>query len=426
MGANSTSAAVQDQPTPGLPLVSARYIWLLVLGQFGVFIAFMTPVAISLAIRVQDLAPDRDEYLGYITGSGAAAVMFTAPLVGILSDRTRTRMGRRRPYMIGGMAVGVLSLVVMALAPSVLVLGFGWLLAQLGWGTVLGSLQISAADRLPESQRGKVSGLAGLATQAAPVLGVMIAGGLAGNSVLLFLVPGIIGVLLVTLFVVFVPEEDTRGAVFPDRLTVGTVFARFLFNPLTQVDFALAWLGRFLFYVGLTLATTFTAFFFATRLDMTLTEVAGIVAAVGAASVLAVTIGALGAGLLSDRLKRRRLFVLIGALVFCGGVLLQAFSSTAPMLFAGSLLASVGIGAYSAVDQALLLDVLPHRELEAGRFMGITGFATSIPQALAPFIAPLILGVGGGPEKNYTLLYTVAAASVLVGGLVVLRIRSVR
>ena len=51
--------------------------------------------------------------------------------------------------MIGGMVVGVISLVVMALAPSVLLLGVGWILAQWGWGTVLGNLQISTADRLP-------------------------------------------------------------------------------------------------------------------------------------------------------------------------------------------------------------------------------------------------------------------------------------
>jgi MFS family permease len=81
----------------------------------------------------------------------------------------------------------------------------------------------------------------------------------------------------------------------------------------------------------------------------------------------------------------------------------------------------------AAVDQALLLDVLPERETAAGRFMGITGFATSIPQASGPFIAPLFLAVGAaGGAKNYTLLYAVAAACTVLGGLVVLRIKSVK
>jgi hypothetical protein len=59
--------------------------------------------------------------------------------------------------------------------------------------------------------------------------------------------------------------------------------------------------------------------------------------------------------------------------------------------------------------------------------MGITGFATSIPQAAAPFIASGILLIGAtGGVKNYSLLFFVAAAFVLLGGLVILRIKSVR
>ena len=98
-----------------------------------------------------------------------------------------------------------------------------------------------------------------------------------------------------------------------------------------------------------------------------------------------------------------------------------------PFLFAGSLIVSLGIGLFSAVDMALLLDVLPEKETDAGRFMGITGFATSIPQAAAPFIASAILVIGvTGDAKNYSLLFFIAAAFVLLGGLVILRIKSVR
>ena len=70
----------QAPPADDLPRVSARYIWFMVLAQFGVFIAFITPIAISLAVRVGQLAPGHEEYLGYITGTGALVVMLTAPL----------------------------------------------------------------------------------------------------------------------------------------------------------------------------------------------------------------------------------------------------------------------------------------------------------------------------------------------------------
>ncbi|RXZ49815.1 MFS transporter [Agromyces binzhouensis] len=409
-----------------LPKVNARYIWFMVLAQFGVFMAFITPLAISLSIRVNELAPGREELLGYITGAGALFVMLTAPFMGIWSDRTRTAIGRRRPFMIGGMVVGVASLVVMALAPSVFVLGLGWVLAQWGWGTVLSNLQISTADRLPEEQRGKVAGLVGFATQVAPVFGVILTVGVTGDALLLFLIPGAVGVVLVTLFVTLVHEDDSRGLA-KDVLTTGGLLRKYLYNPRQYPDFSWNWLGRFFFYFGLTLNTTFTAFFFASRLGVPVTEVAGIIATLGGVGVLAVTAGALGGGFLSDRFRRRKVFVVSGGVLMAVGMLIMAFSTDLPLLIAGSLIVSAGIGMFSAVDQALLLDVLPEKATDAGRFMGITGFATSIPQSAAPLIASavLLVGVTDG-AKNYTLLYVIAAALTLLGGLVILRIRSVR
>ena len=439
-----TSAPPLPQPVPRPPVVTdsllsaeveapetqvgRRYIWLMVLAQFGVFVAFITPLAISLAIKLSQLAPGRDEYLGYITGAGALAVMLAGPFLGIASDRTRSRIGRRRPFMIGGMALGVISLIVMATAPNVIVLGAGWVLAQLGWGQVLSNLQISTADRLPESQRGRVAGLTGFATQIAPVIGVGIAGILAADNLLLFLVPGAVGVVLVSLFVLFVHEDDSRGMEFPEDLSIRTFLSKLIFDPRQYPDYAWNWLGRFLFYFGLTLNTTFTAFFFASRLGVSVTEVAGTIAILSLGGIFAVTLGALGGGFLSDRLRRRRVFVLSSGLIFGAGAVVMAFAGDLPMLVVGSLLGSLGIGMFSAIDQALLLDVLPERGTDAGRFMSIIGFATSIPQAVAPLVAPmfLALGVSAAGEKNYLLLYLIAAACTVCGGLVVLRIRSVR
>src|SRR4029453_19110404 len=106
-------------------------------------------------------------------------------------------------------------------------LGFGWVLAQWGWGTVLGNLQISTADRLPEEQRGKVAGLTGFATQVAPVIGVILTVGVTGNPLLLFLLPGLVGVMLVPLFITLVHEDDTRDLP-KETLTVGGLLRKYL------------------------------------------------------------------------------------------------------------------------------------------------------------------------------------------------------
>ena len=427
----ATRAAVVETapdtaPDHDLPKVGSRYVWFMVLANFGVFMAFITPLAISLALRVDALAAGHPEYLGIIVGAGAVWVMLTSPFMGIWSDRTRTRFGRRRPFMVGGMLLGVVSLLVMALAPNPVILGLGWILAQWGWGATLANLQISQADRLPESQRGKVAGLTSFATQIAPVFGVVMAQFFTGDPLLLFLVPGAVGVLFVLLFVTLVHEDDARDLP-KDPITVRQVLAKYLFNPRQYPDFAWNWLGRFFFYTGISLNTTYTAYFFSERLGITLEAVAGIIASVSLGGILAITLGAIGGGFLSDRLKRRRVFVLLGALIMAAGMLTQAFATDLVVLVAGSLISSVGLGLFAAVDQALLLDVLPERETDAGRFMGITGFATSIPQSIAPLLASGILLIGvTGTDRNYTLVYITAAVLTVFAGAVVLRIRSVR
>lgn len=73
------------------------------------------------------------------------------PLGGQLSDRTRSRFGRRRPWVVGGTLVGLLGLLVMALGPNVLVLGIGWIIAQIGWSQAVNMFTTIQADKLPES-----------------------------------------------------------------------------------------------------------------------------------------------------------------------------------------------------------------------------------------------------------------------------------
>ncbi|MGH1526414.1 MFS transporter [Leifsonia sp. L25] len=159
------------------------------------------------------------------------------------------------------------------------------------------------------------------------MFGVVIAQFFTADALLLFLVPGAVGVVLVTLFVTLVHEDDSRGLP-KDQLTLGRLLSKYVYKPAQFPDFSWNWLARFLFYFGLTLNTTFTAFFFAERLGVGVDKVAGVIAALGGIGVLATTAGALGGGFLSDRLRRRRLFLVVGGLVMAVGMVTMAFSAS--------------------------------------------------------------------------------------------------
>lgn len=62
-------------------------------------------------------------------------------------------------------------------------------------------------------------------------------------------------------------------------------------------------------------------------------------------------------------------------------------SVTGMYLYAG--IAGFGYGVYSAIDQALNVDVLPNKE-EAGKGLGILNLATTLGQAVGPTITSVV------------------------------------
>lgn len=381
--------------------------------------AMIVPMAFSLALRLNQLAPGREEFLGYMLGVGSLCSLVAAPLTGILSDGTRSRWGRRRPFTVIGAVIGLTAIPVMAFAPNVTVLGIGWILSTVGWGTAVGSIGNYQADNLPGIQRGKVSGLTALTMQIAPVVGIILVGRVTADALWVFLLPAAIGCLLVGAFIVLAPEQDSREPAPPTPLSVGGVFKSLVFNPRQHPAFAWTWAGRFVFFLGLTFTTSYSTFFYAQRLGISVAEVTTVIAVISGISIVSSTAGALGGGWLSDRAGRRQPFILAGTAIYAAGTVVSAFSYDLLTLVAGSLISSMGIAVFISVGQALVLDVLPHRETQAGKFMAITSFSQKIPAAMAPALAPALLAIAvTGNEKNYTVLFLVAGALALIGGLI--------
>ncbi|MDJ0458655.1 MFS transporter [Arthrobacter sp. NQ7] len=423
MGIEGTILTTSETP-PVPERVSAGWIWLFVLAMFGAYTALVAPIGISLSIRVQQLAPENVEVLGYIIGIGASVAAVWGPILGMVSDRTRSRFGRRRPYAVAGAIIGVAALGFIAWVPSIPLVVVGWVFVQIGFSSVMGSLMNTQADRLPEEQRGKVAGLSGFVQMLASISGVGMASAFIGNNFLVFLVPGFIGLILVLLYAVFSKEPDSRNIVVADSMTLRKMLQFMVFNPAKYPDFAWNWLGRLIFMIGVTFATTFTTLFYASRLSTNgrVEDIGALIVILSLIGVVSTAGSALAGGILSDKLKRRRIFILSAGIAYTIGAVLMAFGgSNVAVLIIGSIFANVGLGVFSAVDQAIVLDVLPESDTAAGRFIGINGYSTSLAQVIAPVAAAPLLLIGvTGADKNYGVLLLVAAACTLVGGTIVL------
>lgn len=423
------SDADNGVPITGEPQhpVSRGYIFWLMIASFGASMAMMVPLSYGIAVRITELAPGHEEVLGYITGTAQLVYLVISPIIGIWSDRTRSRFGRRTPFIFLGSGIGLAGLVVIGLAPDLLIVGAGWVLGMSGWSIAGAAIQTLQADKLPEQQRGKVSALTGLMTQIAPVIGIGIAYAVSSSTFLIFLIPGLVGAVLLALLPIFKPEGSSRELDRGSDVTVRSIVASYGFSVRKYPDFAWNWLGRFIFFIGLYFNTTFGTFFYAQRLDLPVREVAGIVATIGMLGVVAAAAGALLGGFLSDKLKRRRLFVLLAAVLFVAGAVTEAFAWSLPQLIIGAVIMQMAIAVFATVDQAIIFAIIPDRS-EAGRYMAVVSFAQKIPSAVAPLLASVVITIGAvGAEKNYTILYLSGAVFALIGGLMILlKVKAVR
>ncbi|MFB4263093.1 MFS transporter [Nonomuraea sp. GTA35] len=416
-----------DLAAPPLQRIGAGYLALLMTAGFGASIALMVPLTYALAVRISEIAPGQEEVLGYVTGTAQLVYLVLSPLIGMWSDRTRSRYGRRAPFMVAGALLGLAALAVVAVAPTVPLIGLGWVFGMIGWSVAGGAIQTLQADHVPEEQRGRVSALTGLTTQIAPVIGIGVAYAVSSSTFLVFMVPGLIGFFMIVLLPLLKAEGSSYDLVRSTHVGAKELFAGFVFNPRKYPDFGWNWLGRFIFFMGLYFNTTFGTFFYAQRLDLPVKEVAGVVASIGILGVVAASVGALAGGFLSDKLRRRKLFTFIGSLLFVAGACVDAFAYSLPPLIAGAVLMQLAIAVFAAVDQAIVFAVLPDRA-QAGRYMAVVAFAQKIPSAIAPLVAPFIITAGmTGAERNYTLLYLTGAVLALAGGLLILlKVKSVR
>lgn len=418
------SETVLTQPVSTIK-VGKAYLAALGFAQFGLFVALLAPVFVSMQLKAQELAPDSPETLvGQVLPIGAFGALLANPLIGALSDRTRTRWGRRRPYLVGGVVLLTVALALVAFSPDQLSLTLAWLLAQVAANAVLATLIASFADNVPEFQRGKASSIIALAQNVAILAGLYLAVYLVGNLPALFIAPGVLAIVLVLVYA-FVARDDLPEYTIK-KFTFINLISSFWTNPIKNPDFGLAWWSRFLITLGTFMFTTYRLLYMEKHLGIE--DVAEATAAVAFGVLLytaALLISAAVSGYLSDRLGRRKIFVAGSTVVFAVGLILLAHAETVTGFYVAEIVMGFAFGIYAAVDTALIVDVLPNAD-RPGKDLGVINIANALPQSLAPALALLLLGVNSVDNDNYVLMLWGAGIVTLIGALVIIPIKRVR
>ncbi|MET8169041.1 MFS transporter [Streptomyces sp. NPDC005329] len=420
-----TTAAARPG-TVGAGTAPGRFIAGLIVAQWLSFAALFTPILVSLSVRVGELDPEgKTVSLSRVLAVGAVLAMIANPLCGALSDRTTSRFGRRRPWLLAGSLVTTLGTLICGTAESLTTLTAGWAITQFGANAVYAALLATIPDRVPDHLQGRVSGAIGMTLYMAMVLGAVIARPLIGHNLSLFLLPGLLGLAGVTTLV-WIMRDDApadRAALPPFRLAD---FVRsFWISPRLHPDFAWNFCGRFLMFCGISTMTGYQFYFAVDRLGQSVPTASATVAVAAVVTMSGTVLGSLTGGWLSDRTGRRKIFVFVAALISVIGLVLTACAQTTTAFYTAAAVFSLGLGSYMAVDTALAIGVLPDRTT-AAKDLGVLNIGNTLPQSLIPAIAPLFLSIGSASGTNYTALYLFGSACACAGAFAIHFVRAVR
>jgi MFS family permease len=405
------SEAVAVEPTVRVPrgwTVRFALLW------FGFWTANLAPVQLVLPNQFDALDhAHKVRDFGVVSGVTGIAALITLPLFGALCDRTRSRYGRRRVWMIAGTFVFASGLIATGMQSTWYGVGAAWLVATLGINMATAGATAAIADEVPDEQRGAIS---------AAIYGPQAVGVLVGVGVLTALNNnGVLGytVLAVVLVVCAIPflrwYRDAPGIPTPP-LSVRSIVAGLW---VRDADFGWAFGGRLLVNLGNALGTTYLLYFLQDDLKLSDPDT-GLLLLSLVYLVFTLVATVLG-GRASDRSGRRRSYVALAAfLQAIASFLLTIFPAYGVALVAAAFLGA-GYGAYMSVDQALVTAVLPDAASRA-QDLGIMNVGSVGPQALAPLAASLIISELGG----YSVLFAMSGITTVIGALCVYRIRSVR
>ncbi len=416
-----SSTDVLITPPPGQK--SWSYSFFLTLATMVGGLSSVCIKQLLLPIQVSIIAPTNTNTSFTIVASvGAFAGLLAAPLSGALSDRTTLRWGRRRPWIVCGIIATVTGMLMMAGATTIPTLLLGEIIAQVGVDTILATVTALLPDQVPPSQRSLISAFVGLAPNVGGVLGLVLVTHLTNTRIVsegYILMAGVSAVCVVLFLVILRERPIAREALPPFHL--GRFLLGFV-HPLTSPNFVYVLLSRCFVYLSFTLLGAYLLFYLHGGLHFAIPVAAAGVTTFQLTSTGMLLIVAIFTGILSERMKRLKPFVFIGALLMALGLFLMVFLPTWFVLLLSAGIFGCGFGLYLGVDIALAVRVLPS-DAQSGKDLGIMYMSIFLSLLLSPIIGGTVLNLS---HNNFTLLFAIAAFSSVLAAVLILPMKTVR
>ncbi|WP_345800569.1 MFS transporter [Microbacterium sp. AZCO] len=413
----ATAAGNDDPPAPVKGL--RRLMWWIIPANLGIFLVWGAVPGILLPQQIALQFGDENKVATFtiVATIGAFAAMLAQPIAGQVSDRTRSRFGRRAPWILLGALAGGLALVGLAFASSIVGLVIAWTLVQIFFNFSQGPLSAVMPDRVPLKRRGTFAALSGVGLMVGALGGSIVASFFFHSITLGYIVFAVIAIVLLSLFVVFNPDYSSTEMP-KEPFSFGDFLRTFWVNPVKHPDFFWAFTGRLLLYTGYFAVTGFQLYLLTDYFHVEAPET--VIPLLGILSLVGIIVSTVVSGPLSDRIGRRKPFVFASAIVVALGFLLPWMWQDLTAWMIMTFVAGFGFGMFQAVDTALMSEVLPSAKSFA-KDLGIVNIAATLPQTLAPGVAGAIVLAFG-----YKALFPIAIVLGILGAFAVWPIKATR
>ncbi|HUS14520.1 MAG TPA: MFS transporter [Chloroflexia bacterium] len=385
-------ASAPHLPIPPLAVRRAVLFSLASIGAGMVFTFFNA----QLPLYLRDYGLPR-QVIGPLTNERSLAGALVLPIVGRLSDRARTRWGKRRPFFAAGVPLMAAALVLLGFRPPLPLMLLTVVAAGGFLFVALGPYQALMADITPPEQRGQMGSFMALAGLGGAVLVTLLAALFWDqHSELVFL--AVAAVLLLTFALTFFsvrepahhysdgagPTADTAGpedSGAEEPAPVPRLGPRAYLRDVVRFRQTGRYIGAMsLYWLAAGGATPFITLFGTETLHLRARE-ANLLFLV---LVLSTAGGTVLVGLLADRLGKKRVLH-AGLGVFAVAALAAAGVQDAWQAVAVMVLAGLGNACPTALGVPVLADLMPPRR--GGEFIGLASSVWSVVQPLGSFLA---------------------------------------
>ena len=184
---------------------------------------------IILPVRVQQLVPEelKATYLGVLTFAGLVVAIIVQPVMGALSDRSTSRWGRRRPFIVAGTLFNLLFLSFIGLVGGYWFLFAALLLLQFSSNVAHGALQGLIPDLVPQEQRGTASGVKGLIEIVGAIVASLGAGYLVGQGYMVAAIGLIMVIFVIAMLVTIYFVREKPWKLTTEKSIWATAFGTF-------------------------------------------------------------------------------------------------------------------------------------------------------------------------------------------------------